>query len=123
MLENLYLNPDLLGRFLTDQSPSWSGQSIVITSDEVESFWNSLDNVPRYGFGKRGVSIAAWQQEAHGAHILADTVGHFSGYRLEYRKVEHGLLLARTAIDSAPDLLRPVKAVLEQAFESMRATR
>jgi energy-coupling factor transporter ATP-binding protein EcfA2 len=119
MLENLFLDPHLFSAFLSATRTDWdpSNASGVQSGAQIAAYWDGLSDAQRYGTDvKRTASEQAWRAAVHGATVLEDTVATFTAQRLEYRKVTHGALLARLALQTNRELLQPAADTLRGAL-------
>jgi ABC-type Mn2+/Zn2+ transport system ATPase subunit len=113
MVENVFLDADIVHTFLAREAEEWGPPTIDFSSDSVTAFWDQMLKPARYKVEfQRPSDVERWTRTVHGAQVLEDTVSHFTDNRFAYDKVKHGPRLARIAEERRSEVLAPVANLL-----------
>ena len=60
---------------------------------------------------------AEWVRDINASKLLKDVFGELSDHRVDYRKPDHSVLIARWLLEKHPEDLREIAGILELVFQ------
>jgi hypothetical protein len=112
MFENYLLHADAVAEVMNSQ-PGF--RETPITAEEVARKFDEKKDKAKY-FNPAPVS-ADWIKNIHAARLLTDIFGELSESRVEYRKPDHSVLIAKWLLGHRTEELNEVADCLRQAFK------
>jgi predicted ATPase len=115
MYENYLLNPDALA----EVANSIEGfRTPPLQSDEVRDALESKLNDPAYSCPRDQAKPSSDRiKQVDGARVLKELFGVFSGQRVEYQKIKHGIALTDYLIRNAPQELEEIVQLLTDVLK------